>query len=242
MRARDRTKFCFLEDTAVNQGQPNVPDGGRDPTAAGSVNGDYELLEVIAQGGMGTVYKALHLRLGQTVALKVIRSGQFASHEDVQRFRLEAEAAAQLDHPNVVPVYEVGVLDLEGTAHSFYTMKLIEGEDLTRHVSRLQGDPRAAAGLLVALARAVHHAHQRGILHRDLKPANVLLDQQLHPYLADFGLARRLATFAEPSGLTRTGDLLGTPSYLAPEQAAGEKARLSTATDVYGLGPSSTSC
>ncbi len=212
--------------------------------------GDYELLELIARGGMGIVFKARQVSLNRIVALKMILAGQLASKSDVQRFESEAEAAASLDHPNIVPIYEVG--DHEG--QHYFSMKLIEGGNLT---SLSRGAPANAAGqrraaeLMATVARAVHYAHQRGILHRDLKPANILLSfsreppaststtlarqpplDEPAPHVTDFGLAKRITRGA---GLTQSGEIVGTPSYMAPEQAAGKKA-LSTAVDVYSMG------
>jgi WD40 repeat protein len=190
--------------------------------------GDYELREEIARGAMGVVFQARQISLNRVVALKMILAGQLASAGEVQRFRTEAEAAANLDHPHIVPIYEVG----EHQGQHFFSMKLIEGGNLAQHIERFQTDSRAVARLVVLLARAVHHAHQRGILHRDLKPGNVLLDTQGEPHVTDFGVAKRVAS---DQGLTQTGAIVGTPSYMAPEQAAAKKG-LTTAVDTYSLG------
>ncbi|MEM6472293.1 MAG: serine/threonine-protein kinase, partial [Planctomycetota bacterium] len=190
--------------------------------------GEYELLEEIARGGMGVVYRARHRRLDRIVALKMILGGRFSGADEVQRFYVEAKAASRLDHPGIVPLYEIG----EVNDQPFYAMKFIEGGSLSDHLPEIRKDTRRAVSLLREVAEAVHHAHQRGILHRDLKPANILLDDQDHPLLTDLGLAKQAG---EDSGLTQTGALLGTPSYMPPEQAQ-SGATVTTACDIYSLG------
>ena len=191
--------------------------------------GDYELLEEIARGGMGVVYKARQLSLNRLVALKMILSGQLASEAEVKRFRTEAEAAASLDHPNIVPIYEVG----EHEGRHYFAMRLVEGGNLANQISRFKDDLKAAAVLTANVARAVHHAHQRGILHRDLKPSNILVGPDGQPYVTDFGLARLVK---QDSDLTHTGCIVGTPNYMAPEQALGKTKQLTTTSDVFSLG------
>jgi TolB-like protein/Tfp pilus assembly protein PilF len=202
--------------------------GAPDATGGLELLGDYELLEEIGHGGQGTVYRARQKSLNRTVALKVIRPGQRPSKANFRRFRLEAEAAASLDNPNIVPVYEVGERD----GSCYYSMKFIEGGPLNESL-REPMPTRRSADLIARLARAVHYAHERGILHRDIKPGNILLDTKNQPHLADFGLARLTET---ESTVTGTIETLGTPSYMAPEQALGHNNQLTRATDVYGLG------
>jgi WD40 repeat protein/tRNA A-37 threonylcarbamoyl transferase component Bud32 len=193
--------------------------------------GDYELLEQIGYGGMGIIYKARQVRLQRLVALKMIRPDRLVSPADVLRFRSEAEAAASLDHPNIAPIYEVG----EHEGEHYFSMKLIEGGSLAQHLPRLAADVPTGVGLLMTVASAVHYAHQHGVLHRDLKPANILLDGEGRPHVTDFGLAKRLGLKPGEASLTQQGMIVGTPSYMAPEQAASQAA-VSTAVDVYSLG------
>ncbi|QDU80879.1 Serine/threonine-protein kinase PrkC [Polystyrenella longa] len=206
--------------------------------------GNYELLEEIGRGGMGVVYKARQAGINRTVALKMISQGALASLEERSRFQIEAETAGQLHHPNIVPVYEVG--EIHG--HPYFTMQMIEGTNLAERLYKGPLSNRDAVALLVSIAGALAEAHQRGILHRDLKPSNILIDQHGCPYVSDFGLACRYemtagGTSSEvtelepgPTRLTMTGAVLGTPGYLAPEQAAGNRKSLDETTDVYGLG------
>jgi TolB-like protein/Tfp pilus assembly protein PilF/predicted Ser/Thr protein kinase len=191
--------------------------------------GDYQLLEEIGRGGQGVVYRARQKSLNRTVALKVIGLGSWATTAHLKRFRLEAEAAASLDHPCIVPIYEVG--EREGSC--YFSMKFIDGGQLDEVAKRRPISTRNAAELIAKLARTVQHAHEHGILHRDIKPGNVLLDQKGEPHLTDFGLARLVEM---ESTVTRTMDVMGTPAYMAPEQAAGQNEQLTSATDVYGLG------
>ena len=191
--------------------------------------GDYELQEEIGRGGQGIVYRARQKSLNRTVALKIIALGHWATARHLKRFRLEAEAAASLNHPSIVPIHEVGERD----GCCYFSMNLIEGGQLDEVVRREAISIHRAAELIAKLARTVHYAHEHGILHRDIKPGNILLDKEGEPHLTDFGLARLVET---ESTVTRTTEVLGTPSYMAPEQASGNNVALTSATDTYGLG------
>ena len=191
--------------------------------------GDYELLDEIGRGGQGVVFRARQKSLNRIVALKVIGLGQWATKAHLKRFRLEAEAAASLDHPCIVPIYEVG----EHDGQCYFSMKLVEGGQLDEITRRSPMSIRQAVEFIAKVARTAHYAHEHGILHRDIKPGNILLDGKGEPHLTDFGLARLVES---ESTITRTVEVLGTPSYMAPEQAAGTNTRLTSATDVYGLG------
>jgi tRNA A-37 threonylcarbamoyl transferase component Bud32 len=204
---------------------PSIPEPG---TAARRF-GDYEILEEVARGGMGVVYKARQLSLNRTVALKMILSGQWATPEARQRFRAEAESAAILQHPNIVAIHEVG----EHDGQQYFSMDFVAGKSLAELVREKPLSPEQAASYVKTTAQAVQFAHDRGILHRDLKPQNVLIDSLDCPRITDFGLAKQVGT---DSGLTRTGDVLGSPSYMPPEQASGEMEKVGPQSDVYSLG------
>lgn len=193
------------------------------------VFGDYEILEEIDRGGMGVVYKARHVRLSRVVALKVIRSGELASAEEIQRFRSEAEAAAALSHPGIVPIYEVGTLN----GLIYYTMAYIDGKNLAELAASGPLDPNEAARIVFKLCQAIEHAHRSGVFHRDLKPANVLVDNSGQPIIIDFGLAK---IAHHDHHLTSTGQLLGTPAYMPPEHASGRARVPNAGYDVYSLG------
>ena len=191
--------------------------------------GDYELLEQIGRGGQGVVFRARQKSLNRTVALKIIGLGQWATKAHLKRFRLEAEAAARLEHPGIVPIHEVGERD----GSCYFSMKFVEGGQLDEVARREPMPIRPAVELIAKVARTVHYAHEHGILHRDIKPGNILLDAKGEPHLTDFGLARLVES---ESSVTQTLDVLGTPSYMAPEQAVGNNTAVSSTTDVYGLG------
>lgn len=194
--------------------------------------GDYELLEEIGRGGMGIVYKARQLSLNRLVALKMILKGALATPEDLARFRTEAQAAAHLEHPNIVPVYNAG----EHEGQAYFSMRLVEGQTLSALLARGPLRPHDAARYLAAISRAVQYAHEHGILHRDLKPSNILIDTKDEPHITDFGLAKRVSGETARSGGTLTGAIVGTPAYMAPEQVSNRRGTPSPSSDVYSLG------
>ncbi len=221
--------FCSVCLFRTGLGFDDEKDEGEKPSRMQMEFGGYELLEEIGRGGQGVVYRARQKSLNRTVALKVIGLGQWASTPHLKRFRQEAEAAASLEHPQIVPIYEIG----ERAGSCYFSMKFVEGGQLDEVLRREPVSSRRAAELFVKIARTVHFAHERGILHRDIKPGNILLDKHGEPYLTDFGLARWIE---QESTVTNSFDVLGTPSYMPPEQAAGQAKELTPAADVYSLG------
>ncbi|MCI0746715.1 MAG: protein kinase [Verrucomicrobia subdivision 3 bacterium] len=223
---------------------PEGVEATRPPAGGGRAFADYELFEQIGRGGMGVIYKARQVTLKRLVALKMVKAGEFASPTLIQRFHLEAEAAANLHHPNIVPIYETG----EHDGQHFFSMELIDGAGLDRYITStgfcfngksgdkpsLRACQEQIARIMAKVARAVDYAHQHGVLHRDLKPSNVILDGRGEPHLTDFGVAKVIGH--EGSSLTASGAIMGTPSYMAPEQAAGQSKRITIAADIYSLG------
>jgi tetratricopeptide (TPR) repeat protein/predicted Ser/Thr protein kinase len=224
---------CRMSETLLrfSAGQPLLTATAAESAAeskGGSEYGEYRLLSEIASGGMGCVYRAHHRRLNRIVALKKMLPGLIKDEEQVRRFHTEAEAAAALSHPNIVPVYEIG----EFMGEHFFTMALVEGQDLGQHLRGRSFSPQEAARHVHKVALAIHHAHQRGVLHRDLKPSNIILDKTNEPQIADFGIAKLRDTKEDSAQTT----IVGTPHYMAPEQAQPGSEQVSVATDVYGLG------
>jgi serine/threonine protein kinase/tetratricopeptide (TPR) repeat protein len=220
---------CLLE-TGLGPADPERETNGNLASSSMLMDfGDYELLEQIGRGGQGVVFRARQKSLNRTVALKVIGLGHWATEAHLKRFRLEAEAAARLEHPGIVPIHEVGERD----GSCYFSMKFVEGGQLDEVVKQTPMSIRQAVELITKVARTVHYAHEHGILHRDIKPGNILLDAKGEPHLTDFGLARLVES---ESSVTQTLDVLGTPSYMAPEQAVGNNTAVSSVTDVYGLG------
>jgi eukaryotic-like serine/threonine-protein kinase len=200
------------------------------PITKGASFGHYELLEPIAKGGMGIVYKARQRSLNRIVAIKMILAGQFADEDDVGRFYAEAEAAAALSHPNIVAIHEIG----EVSGQHFFSMDYIEGQSLSGLIAENPVPPRRAAELMITISETMEFAHENGVVHRDLKPANVLLDKRQRPLITDFGLAKQVNT--SQSQRTMAGSIVGTPSYMPPEQAAGRLDQVGAWSDLYSLG------
>ena len=215
----------------ANSDNDNLPDGQQGWRSGSTIRyfGDYELLSEIARGGMGVVFKARQVNLNRIVALKMILAGQLAGDEEVQRFHAEAEAAANLDHPGIVPIYEVG--DVDG--QHYFSMGFVDGDSLADRLTDGPLKPRQAAEVMRKICDAIAYAHENGVIHRDLKPANVLMDVCNQPRVTDFGLAKKVEG---GSDLTNTGQVLGTPSYMPPEQAAGNTDEIDARADVYSLG------
>ena len=227
------TALSILTESA---GGPNAKDfrADNDSTSTDaeelfSASDDYELLEEIGRGGQGVVYRARQKSLNRTVAIKIIGISNGRTKAHLKRFRLEAEAAAKLNHPFVVPIHEIG----QRKGRCYFSMGLVEGGRLDQIAKREPMSPRQATEVIAKLARTVHYAHQHGIIHRDIKPGNILLDTKGEPHLTDFGVARLLET---ENDATCTIEVSGTPSYMAPEQAHANNGHVSSATDVYGLG------
>ncbi|MBS0660976.1 MAG: protein kinase [Verrucomicrobia bacterium] len=219
---------CLLRLSELPE-EPEPPPSAA--AAAPRLFGDYEVLEEIARGGMGVVYRARQRSLDREVALKLVRGAELADVEAQRRLQREAQAAASLQHPHIVPVYEIGEVDQQ----PYFTMRLVPGgRTIADWAAEHRAEHRASAAAVAQVARAVAHAHERGVLHRDLKPSNVLWDPELGPQVTDFGLAKWLDD--PKSSLSRSGHILGSPSYMAPEQASGRVGEVTTASDIYGLG------
>jgi serine/threonine protein kinase len=237
MIAEDFAEFSRLGQS--ESGSASVPTSRIVATTDGVASriGDYELLEEIGRGGMGVVYRARQVSLNRIVALKMLLRGSLASNDDVARFRAEAEAAARLNHPNIIPVYEIG--EYQDQEQPFFSMKYIEGQTLAQRLADGPIPAREAAEILLPIAQAIATAHKNGVLHRDVKSSNILIDEDRIPYLSDFGLAKRVHTQTGGTGkesLTQSGAIIGTPSYMSPEQAAGQRVAIGPAADVYSLG------
>src|SRR5262245_17942688 len=226
---------ALAADASAGQSGESKIQNPKSPLGKVRYFGDYELLEEIAHGGMGVVFKARQVSLNRIVALKMILAGPYASKDFIQRFRVEAEAADKLQHPHIVAIHEVG----EHEGHHYFSMDYAEGQHLAQLARDNPLSAQRAAAYVKTIAEAIHYAHQQGILHRDLKPSNVLIDQFDQPRVTDFGLAKRIANSelgTQNSELTATGQVLGTPNYMPPEQAGGKRGQIGAHTDVYSLG------
>ena len=224
----DYTTHSELYETITHPVKPD-PHGHAPSEHLPRQCGDYELLEILGRGGMGVVYKAHQVNLNRLVAVKMILEGRLASSSDIHRFQIEAQAAGRLSHPNLVTIHEIGELD----GRHFYSMDYIDGISLAQLMREGPQDSKHAARYLETIAEAIHVAHENGILHRDLKPGNVLIDDDDEPHVTDFGLAKLVG---DDSSLTASGATLGTPSYMPPEQAAGNRSKVNRTSDVYSLG------
>ena len=227
--AREDVAGSPRDDATIAVASSGAPQQARRAMGRVRYFGDYEINQEIDRGGMGVVYKARQVSLNRPVALKMILDGQLANEADVKRFHAEAEAAANLDHPGIVPIYEVGQHD----GQHYFSMGFVEGQSLAHRLADGPLPPRKAAGLIRRVCEAIEYAHHRGVIHRDLKPANILLDRDGNPRVTDFGLAKKLES---DSSLTGSGQIMGTPSYMPPEQARGNRHEIGPAADVYGLG------
>jgi WD40 repeat protein len=226
--AHDKGTMARVDGATIDLGSFASGPGASEPARV-RYFGDYEIESELARGGMGVVFRARQISLNRPVALKMILAGQLANKTDVQRFYTEAEAAANLDHPGIVPIYEVGQYD----GQHYFSMGYVEGQSLSQRLADGPLPPREAAGLMIKVAEAIEYAHCKGVIHRDLKPGNILLDSQGHPRVTDFGFAKKLQF---DSGLTGSGQIMGTPSYMPPEQAGGSRGEVGPAADVYSLG------
>jgi serine/threonine-protein kinase len=234
---QERLQPGARQEPVLASGVATVPEGttphGETRAAPAALTGRrigrYVLLREIGRGGMGVVYKAHDSQLDRVVALKIVRGVSISRHDEIERFYREAKAAAKLTHANIIPIHDVG----EADGDPFYTMTLVAGSNLDQRMAALRSNPRAAVALMEKVARTVHYAHQMGVIHRDLKPANILVDDDGEPRIGDFGLAKILN---DGDDLTRTGQVLGTPAYMSPEQAQGRAGQATSRSDVWSLG------
>lgn len=230
----DQKQFTRLTETLGFPPASHSPPLRSTNTAmSNQIVGEHDILEEIARGGMGVIFRARHKKLGRIVAIKMMLSGAFASQEEQIRFQSEAQAAANLHHANIVAVYEVGQHD----NHAYFSMEYVDGQSLDTLTDENPSSPQHAAKLMAIIADAVHYAHEKGVLHRDLKPSNILIDENQQPKITDFGLAKRLEDEADGKGkMTLTGSILGTPSFMSPEQAMGSHELVDRTSDVFSLG------
>lgn len=234
-RERSKTNSEAFQRTLMPVASPSAPPESNVAVSISMV-GEYELIQEIDRGGMGIVFKAHHRTLRRTVAIKMLLAGTFASEEAERRFRREAAALARLKHPEIVSVYDVGVVEHPGPmqGRTWFAMELVDGIDLARRIESELFDSTSAAQLSIRVVDAVQYAHSKGVIHRDLKPANILLDADANPHITDFGLSRY--SNDDESQLTADGQIFGTPGYMSPEQATGKNDGISYATDIYSLG------